>query len=65
MDKIFKKIENYLISNFGKDNNFILDTEIVDDENADLWGFHTVKILVKRDEQTGDIHYKPIFNNSK
>lgn len=50
MDKIFKKIENYLISNFGKDNNFILDTEIVDDENADLWGFHTVKILVKRNE---------------
>jgi hypothetical protein len=45
MNQLQIQIQNYLQKNFGK-KTFVYDKSIPDDETSDLWGFHSIKILI-------------------
>lgn len=61
LEQLYIKIENYLKDNFKKELK--LDNSIsYDDNEADIWGFNKVVILVK--EVDGRIHYKPFFQTT-
>lgn len=63
MDKIYLKIERYLLDNFGK-RDLVLDPEMEIDDESDVWGIHSMTIYVKESED-GTLHYKPMFKGGK
>lgn len=58
MDKVYKKIENYLKGHFP--NKALIKYKKITDKNAEVYGFNTIQILVV--ERPKEIFYQVIFN---
>lgn len=61
MERMQKKILNYLRENFGK--KLFLEVKNLNEKNADVYGFNSIQILIKNEGNI--IKYQPIFNNYK
>lgn len=59
MNKIYEKIEKYLVQNFGKKHFIKDDTLQKNAEGIDTWGFNSIMLLTKDEGEV--VYFRPLF----